>query len=208
MMMRPVTDLSERELLALERGRQKAELIAWLRREAASRDGKMAWYVARTNWRADSVAKDLRAAGIEAVCPLERRWRRFPRSNRRYSVDIPIFGNYLFVRLLMAESAWVGVMTFDGVACLQGNGERPVPVAGREMAAIIEMLAMAGAAPVREDGVIAVGDEVLHPIGTFAELRGTVSEIDPGKREAVVQTVLFGREIATRCRIDDLEKLA
>jgi transcription antitermination factor NusG len=208
MMMRPVRDLSERELIELERARQKAELVAWLRREAASRDGTMAWYVARTNWRADSVAEELRASGIEAVCPKERRWKRFPRSNRRYSVDIPIFGQYLFVRLLKAESAWVGVLTFDGVACLQGNGERPVEMPKSEIEKILEMLADAGAEPVRDATEIMVGDRVIHPLGLFAELHGVVCQIDAEKREAIVSTVLFGREVATRCHVDDLAKLS
>ena len=76
-MMRVKPELSDRELAELERGRRKAELVAWLRREAASRDGEMAWYVARTSWRADSVGDELRDAGIEAVCPMWRAWKRY-----------------------------------------------------------------------------------------------------------------------------------
>ncbi|MFC6490710.1 transcription termination/antitermination protein NusG [Nitratireductor sp. GCM10026969] len=209
-MMHQVPELSERELRALERGRQKAGLIAWLRGEAAARDGEMAWYVARTNWRADSVAEELRAYGIEAVCPLERRWRRYPRSsgaNRRYPVDIPIFRNYLFVRLLKAEAAWVGVLTFDGVNCLQGSGEKPIPLRPREEVQLLVMLAGSGDTVVRDAGGIKVGDRVVRPVGTFAELAGTVLAINEAKREALVSTVLFGREMETRCGIDDLEKL-
>lgn len=207
-MMREKFDLSERELRALEVARQKAELIGWLRQEAAARDGKMAWYVARTNWRADSVAEELRQSGIEAVCPMWRQWKRYPRSKRCYSVDIPLFGNYLFVRLLEAESAWSGILTFDGVNGLQGCGERPVPLLRREIDAIMQIVADAGKKPVHDDNGIVVGDEVLHPLGTFAELRGTVLAIDEDKRQALVSTVLFGREIATRCAIDDLERLS
>lgn len=212
-MMHHMPKLSERELKALERGRQKAELIAWLRRDAAARDGEMAWYVARTNWRADSVAEELRASGIEAVCPKERRWKRYPRSsgaNRRYSVDIPLFGNYLFVRLVKAESAWVGLLSFDGVRSLQGlreGHERPVPLDHCEVKKILAMLAEAGTEPVRDAGEIAVGDRVVHPLGSIAELTGVVIEIDAERRQALVQTLLFGREMETRCGIDDLEKL-
>jgi transcription antitermination factor NusG len=207
-MMHEAPELTERELLALERARQKAELIAWLRAEAASRDGEMAWYVARTRWRADHVARDLRDNGIEAVCPQERRWKRYPRARKKYSVDYPLFGNYLFVRLLKAESAWVGVMTFDGVHCLQGNGDRPVPVNVGEMGQILDLVAKAVERPANEQASVAVGDRVAHPIGSFAELHSTVVEIDAVKREALVATLLFGRTIETRCRIDDLERLA
>ncbi|WP_166163136.1 transcription termination/antitermination protein NusG [Chelativorans oligotrophicus] len=203
----PDRRLTEREAEALERNRQKAELIMWLRREAAARDGEMAWYVARTNWRADSVANELWQHGIEAVCPKERRWKRFPRSNRRYSVDIPLFGNYLFVRLLKAESAWSGVLTFEGVQCLQGRGDRPVPIAPREEVQLLVMLAGTVAASVPAGGELAVGDKVVRPIGSFAELVGTVREIDDAKRQALISTMLFGREVETRCGIDDLEKL-
>lgn len=204
-------DLSEREMRALERGRQKAELIAWLRGEAAARDGEMAWYVARTRWRADSVASDLRDHGIEAVCPKERRWKRFARATgKRYPVEIPMLGNYLFVRLLKAESAWAGFLTFEGVAALQGmraGHEVPVPLRDSEMAKILAMLGDAREQPVREARVIGPGDEVVHPFGSMTELRGVVLEIDDAKREALLRTVLFGRELEMRCGIDNLEKL-
>src|SRR5690606_27060084 len=124
---------SEREGEALRRARQKAELINWLRGEAAARDGDLAWYIARTRWQADSVAAELRAAGIEAICPMRRIWKRHQRSQRRYSVEIPALGNYVFVRTVMAASAWLGVMSFDGVDCLLGNGEAPIPVLAAEM---------------------------------------------------------------------------
>jgi len=206
--MRVVAELSDRELQALERSREKAELLTWLRREAASKDGEMAWYVARTRWTADSVARDLDAAGIEVVCPMERRWKRYPKSRSRYPVDSPMFGNHLFARLLKAESAWVGAMTFEGVDCLLGNGEKPVPLRDSEMAKVMMMLENPAAEIVRRSTSIAVGDAVVHPVGSFAELHGVVREIDQDKRTALVSTVLFGREIATRCGIDDIEKLA
>lgn len=206
--MHRVPELSARELAALERGRRKADLVAWLRREAASRDGEMAWYVARTNWRADSVAGELRAVGIEAVCPVERRWKRFPRSTQRYSVDYPLLGNHLFVHLLRAESAWVGALSFDGVNCLLGTGEKPVAMRPSEMDEILAMIEEFGSGVVRDEVGVKVGDEVVHPVGTFAELRGVVREIDAKRRTALVDAVLFGRSIATRCGIDDLEKLA
>lgn len=207
-MMRVVTDLSDRELAALERGRRKAELVAWLRRQAASRDGEMAWYVVATRCRADSVEAELRDAGIEAVCPMERRWKRFPRSTRRYAVDYPMLGNHLFVRLLVAEVAWVGVMTFDSIVCLLGSGERPVPVAEREMAWILQTVDQQGVQHCSPGVGLEVGDSVIHPVGTFAELHGKVLEVDEMKRTALVEAVLFGRTIATRCGIDDLEKLS
>lgn len=206
-MMRASVKLSERELLALDRAREKAKLIAWLRAEAASRDGEMAWYVARTRWRADAVCAELKASGVEAVCPMERQWRRYPRSNRRYSVDKPLLGNYLLVHLLKAESAWVGMLTFDGVECLQGTGERPVAVNAADMRTIGEMLENAGKASMPASTGLAVGDRVLHPVGAFAELMGSVVEIDAKRRAALVSTVLFGREMSTWCGIDDLERL-
>lgn len=206
MVVRP--EISEREVEALRRARAKAELLNWLRGEAAARNGVMAWYVARTQWAADSVANDLRDAGIEVVCPLRRIWRRHPRSMRRYSVEIPTLGNYVFVRTVIAESAWLGVMSFDGVDCLLGNGEKPVPVLKAEMANIMDMLEETSACPVEQATGLVLGDTVLHPLGMMAELRGTVIEIDAEKREALISTVLFGRQMATRCGIDDLEKLA
>lgn len=208
-MMHARPELSERELRAMEKARQKAELIGWLRREAAARDGEMAWYVARTSRRADAVAAALRRYGIDAVCPMERRWRRYPRSNRRYSVDIPLLGNYLLVRLLKAESAWVGFLTFrpQGVVCLQGNGEKPVPLRDQEAAQILESIEDAQDGPARQAARLAVGDRVVHPLGPQAELEGVVVGLDDARREAVISTVLFGREIETRCGIDDIEKL-
>lgn len=205
-------DISDREADALRRARQKAELINWLRGEAAARDGEMAWYVARTRWRADSVAEEMRRVGIEAMCPMERRWKRHARTLRRYSVEIPLLGNHVFVRLLKAESAWVGALTIEGVESLlgmgEGIGERPVPLSASEIAKVMAMLDVPHSCPVEEATGLMLGDTVLHPVGAFAELRGTVIEIDAEKREALISTVLFGREMSTRCGIDDLEKLS
>lgn len=206
MVVRP--EISDREADALRRSRAKAELVNWLRGEAAARDGEMAWYVARTRWRADSVVEEMRQAGIEAICPMERRWKRHPRSLRRYSVEIPLLGNHAFVHLLKAESAWVGAMTFDGVDCLLGTGEKPVPVGADEMAKVMAMLEIPSACPVERATGLMIGDAVLHPLGMIAELRATVVEIDAVKREALISTMLFGREMSTRCGIDDLEKLS
>lgn len=207
-MMAARPEISEREVDALRRARAKAELINWLRGEAASRDGEMAWYVARTRWQADSVASDLRGVGIEAVCPMRRIWKRHPRSQRRYSVEIPALGNYVFVRTVVAASAWLGVMSFDGVDHLLGNGENPVSLPKAEMAKIMEMLADSTACPIEQATGLMLGDTVLHPLGMMAELRGTVVEIDAEKREVLISTLLFGREVETRCGIDDLEKLS
>jgi len=207
-MMAVKPEISEREVEALRRARQKADLINWLRGEAAARDGAMAWYAARTRWQADSVATDLRAAGIEAICPMRRIWKRHPRSQRRYSVEIPMLGNYVFVHTVTAASAWLGVMSFDGVDCLLGDGETPVALRNAEMAKIMEMLDVSAACPVEQATGLMVGDTVLHPLGVMAELRATVVEIDAEKREALISTLLFGREMSTRCGIDDLEKLS
>lgn len=201
-------EISEREVEALRRARQKADLINWLRGEAAARGSTMEWYVAKTRWRADDVCAELLAAGIEAICPMERRWRRYPRSMKRFSVENPLLGNYLPVRLLKAESAWVGVLTFEGIECLMGSGETPVPLTDKEINAIQQLLDTSGHSAKADSRELQVGDRVLHPLGAFAELGGTVLEIDDDKREAVIATVLFGREIATRCGIDDLEKLS
>lgn len=201
-------DISEREAAALERQSEKRKLFNWLRREAASRDGEMAWYVARTRWGADSVIPELEAAGIEAICPMHRRWKRHPRSLKRYSVEYPLFGNHIFVRLLKAENAWVGLLTFDDIDCLLGAGERPVPLSAREVENLFREMELAPSVKVEEDTGLALGDTVLHPLGVMAELRGKVVEIDAEKREALISTVLFGRELATRCGIDDLEKLS
>lgn len=205
MMVKP--ELSQREAEALERARRKADLVHWLRREAAARDGEMAWYVARTRWNADSVAREMRAVGIEAICPMERRWKRHPRSLRRYSVEIPLLGNHALVKLLRAESAWAGVLTFEGVECLLGTGEVPVPMSDKEIKKVFEMMELTPSCAVEATTGLMIGDAVIHPLGVFAELRGTVVEIDAEKREALITMMLFGRELSTRCGIDDLEKL-
>lgn len=206
MMVKPL--ISDHEAEVLRKARQKADLVNWLRGEAAARNGPMAWYVARTRWRADSVAYEMRQAGIEAICPMSRVWKRHARTRRRYSVEIPLLGNHLFVHLLKAENAWVGALTFDGVDCLLGTGERPVPVSEKEMAKVFEMLNITVAVAVRDRRAVMVGDEVIHPVGMMAELRGKVVEVDEEKREALISTVLFGREVATWCGIDDLERLS
>lgn len=58
-----------------------------------------------------------------------------------------------------------------------------------------------------EAPVFEVGDRVVRRLGHMGELHGTVREIDPVRRQALVACLLFGREMTARCGIDDLDRL-
>ncbi len=201
-----VQELSEREERAWQKSRKVREMVGWLRLQAAAQDDEMFWYVVRTKKpNADSVADAVREQGITVCCPTEKVVKRVPRRHARVTVERPLYARYFFVRLVRFEAAWLGMMTFDGVDCLLGNGEIPQSVPERFIAKI-----QAGCADelINKSNLFRAGDRASVTFGPFASFEGIVSK-DEGDGDTVdIEIDIFGRMTPCRVGIDHLKKLA
>lgn len=150
------------------------------------------WYVARTQARAESRATaNLQKQGFEIFCPQFRKSRRHAR--RLESVLVPLFPNYIFVRLDLSCDRWRAVNSTRGVAHMIMQGELPKPVTR----GIVESLRRR----MRSDGTIDLTPE-LHlgqPVriahGPFTDFVGILRQLDSAGRVRVLLDLL-GRSVS------------
>jgi transcription antitermination factor NusG len=202
-------ELTDREELSWQRARRLADLVGWLRSQAAARDGDRFWYVVRT-WsdNADEVANEFIKAGIEAWCPMVKVVKRQPRGRGQRAEIVAMFPRYFFARVVAFEAAWLGVMSFDGVDCLLGTGERPTPVPERVIEDI-HRICDGNVSPVQaQTAALGKGDRVVIEVGPFAFLEGTVLRSVEAGSVVDIELDVFGRLTPCRMGVDDLKRLA
>ena len=97
------------------------------------------WYAARTySCRERAVARSLESQGIEYYLPLLTERRRW--SDRTKTIHIPLFRNYLFVRVNLALEHFWQVITTRGVTRVLGNDNGPIPVPTEEIEAVARIV--------------------------------------------------------------------
>ncbi|MDF9825548.1 transcriptional antiterminator NusG [Breznakia sp. PF5-3] len=118
-----------------------------------------------------------------------------------------LFPGYLFVEMIMTDEAWYIVRNTPGVTGFigsSGGGAKPFPVAEEEIDSILRRLGMSEK-KINID--FEVGDHVRILSGPFANVEGTVEELNHENQVAVVLTTLFGRETPTEIGFGELEKV-
>ncbi len=205
--------LSEREERAWARTQAHADMRRWLRDEAAARDAQRFWFLVRTKrdsgeWSADSVARQLINAGIEAWCPVEKAVKRLPRRQTFVDVFVPIWPKYLLVKTVRAASAHLGVMTFDGVDCLLGKDEEPIALSERIIKEIKAIEADVNNPNRKRPSKFHQGDQVLVRRGPFSDFVGMACGPEDEQNRVDVELDIFNRLTPCRIGVDDLKKLA
>lgn len=118
-----------------------------------------------------------------------------------------LFPGYLFVEMIMTDEAWYIVRNTPGVTGFigsSGGGAKPFPVAEEEIDSILRRLGMSEKKVNIDFGI---GDHVRILSGPFANVEGTVEELNHETQIATVLTMLFGRETPTEIGFGDLEKI-
>ena len=118
-----------------------------------------------------------------------------------------LFPGYLFAEMIMTDEAWYIVRNTPGVTGFigsSGGGAKPFPVAQDEIENILRRLGMSD----RKVNVnFSVGDRVKILSGPFSGVEGFVEELHNETQNAVVLTILFGRETPTEIDYVNLEKI-
>ena len=95
------------------------------------------WYALRTRSRHEKVVRDrLSSSGFEPFLPLARTIRQW--SDRRKSVEIPLFSGYCFARF--ALEARYSVLQIPGIVNIVGT-TTPEPIPQEELSAIKTLVA-------------------------------------------------------------------
>jgi transcription antitermination factor NusG len=89
-------------------------------------DGSEAWYALQTRVHRERIVElRLQTQGVTAFVPVTTEIHRW--SDRRKSIEVPIFSSYVFVRTVMNQSNRRKMLTVDGVSCLVGNRGQGTP---------------------------------------------------------------------------------
>src|SRR5271157_4621518 len=97
--------------------------------------GIESWYAVHTRARHERVvAQRLREQGVTTFLPLVTEVRRW--SDRRKSVELPLFGCYVFVRLHPTGQGRLRVLRIDGVFKLVGARGLGTPIAEAQIDAV------------------------------------------------------------------------
>jgi transcriptional antiterminator NusG len=102
-----------------------------------------------------------------------------------------IFPGYLLIKMILTDSSWLTVRTTQGITGFIGAGNKPLPLADKEVETILKFMTME--AP-KYKASFTVGEAVKIIEGPFANFLGTVDHIDEEKGKVTVLVSIFGRE--------------
>ncbi|MDE3166505.1 MAG: UpxY family transcription antiterminator [Acidobacteriota bacterium] len=148
------------------------------------------WYAVRVRSNREKAVRDIwRMKGIEEFLPVVRRISRW--SDRKKTIEAPLFAGYIFCRIDPARR--MPVLTTPGVVQLVGDGSGPLPVDEGELAAV-RRLAESGIAAA-EWSYLRAGERVAVEYGPLAGLEGIV-ERGGDRFRVVVSLTLLQRSVA------------
>jgi transcriptional antiterminator NusG len=170
------------------------------------------WYVVHTySGHENKVAETLKqrvesmklsGKVLEIVVPTAKKIEI--RSGKKQEVAERIFPGYLLVKMILEDQSWLAVRTTPGITSFIGIGNKPTPLADKEVKTIMKIMKME--AP-RFKAKFSAGEAVKIIDGPFADFLGTVEEIDEERGKVKVLVSIFGRETPVELDFLQISKL-
>ena len=135
---------------------------------------------------------------IEHFLPLYRTLRKW-KDGSRITLELPLFPNYIFVRISRRER--VRVLQVPGVVSIAGCGRDPVPLPDGEIEALRQGI---GLAQVEPHPYLVVGERVRINAGPLAGMEGVLIRKKNSFRVVLTISMIM-QSIAVELDIDDLE---
>jgi transcription antitermination factor NusG len=142
-----------------------------------------------------------RAKGYEELLPCEVEQHQW--SDRRKTLEVPLFPRYVFCRFRFAER--VPVLNTPGVVRIVGFGRAPTPIPEEEIMALQKLVS--SGVPATRCPYLGVGDKIRIRRGALAGLEGTFVEVK-GSCRVVVSVHLLQRSVYTVIDWDNVERIA
>jgi transcription antitermination factor NusG len=162
------------------------------------------WYAIYTRARHEKfVAASLRQKGVTTFLPLLSRVHRW--SDRRKTVQVPLFPGYVFVRIAATPTAYLKVLQTIGVVSFIGNGRRGEPIPDKQIEDI-QML-FAHKVPCAIFPFLRVGQRVRVRGGCLDGIEGQLVTLK-GNRSLVISVESISHSIAIRLDGYDVEILS
>jgi transcriptional antiterminator RfaH len=147
------------------------------------------WFVIYSKPQKEEVAQvSLKQKGVEVFFPR----LLLPRSSQKRKLVIPLFPNYLFVRINV-ETQYYSVLWAPGVKNFVSFNNSPAPLDENIAECLLERADAAGIIAARSD--LAVGQEVRIRGGSFEGLIGLLQNVPDAKGRVQVLMRILNREI-------------
>ena len=135
---------------------------------------------------------------IEYFLPLYRTLRRW-KDGSRITLELPLFPNYIFVRISRRER--VRVLEVPGVLSIAGCGREPVPLPDGEIEALRQGI---GVAQLEPHPYLVVGERVRINAGPLAGMEGVLIRKKNSFRVVLTLSMIM-QSIAVELDIEDIE---
>jgi transcription antitermination factor NusG len=160
------------------------------------------WYAVYTAPNHEKkVISQLSVRGIESFVPLYRAVRRW-KNGCRMELELPLFPNYVFVRIQLTDR--VRVLEVPSVLSLVGTGSTPTPLNDHEVGLLREGLPLRKAQP---HPYLNTGSRARIRRGALAGMEGTIVSSKNNYLRVVLSLDLIMRSVVVEVPLEDLELL-
>lgn len=156
----------------------------------------------RTNLESRISSMNMEEKIFEVVIPVEDVME--VKGGKKQVVTRKVFPGYVLVRMYLDDESWSVVRNTPNVTGFVGSGAKPTPLTDREVAKILETKPVEKLKPKVE---WQVGESITVTSGPFAQLPGSISEINADQQKLKVLVSIFGRETPVELSFDQVQKL-
>jgi transcription termination/antitermination protein NusG len=129
------------------------------------------------------------------------------KNGKKKVVKRKVFPGYVLVEIVMTDDSWYVVRNTPGVTGFvgsAGSGSKPTPLLPDEVDSLLKRM---GFDEKRVDIDFEIGEMVKVKEGPFANLPGSIEEIDKDKAKIKVLVNMFGRDTPVELDFSQIEKL-
>jgi transcription antitermination factor NusG len=152
------------------------------------------WYAVHTRPRHEKrVAQLLEEKRVCTFLPLLQQIHKW--SDRRRSVEVPMFGNYAFVRIAQTAAERLNVLRTPGILAFVGSEGHGTPIPDEQIESLQK--AIREKLPCTEHPFISVGQRVRIRGGSLNGIEGILMS-KGGEQSVIVSVELLQRSVAIR----------
>lgn len=165
--------------------------------------GGFSWFAVQTKPRHEKkVESELSEKGLKSFLPLHRERRRW--SDRQKWVEVPLFSNYLFVRMPEESESRTRVLRTAGVVRFVGAPGRGTPLPDEQIESLRTIVSEG--VPIAAHSYLNVGERIRICGGTLHGIEGVLVAIK-GDRKLVVSVDLIQKSVAIQLEGFHVERI-
>jgi len=159
------------------------------------------WFAVQTHARHEKVvAQAVREVGLTSFLPLVKQVRQW--SDRRKVVEFPLFGCYVFVKLVPKNDQRLRVLKVNGVLSFVGTHGIGIPIPDEQIEAV--RVLVEEDLPVCSHPFLKIGQRVRIRSGALAGVEGILVSRS-GERTLVISLDAIQRSLSVRIQGYDIE---